>query len=132
MAKLLQAVNQYGPKLSLNPTAQLKRIAEWIAMRTGLNTSEVLMVLQELHEALLFFTRDGTPVKLPGIGTFTPSISRTGKFNMNLRADIGLKNGLNSPGTYTGQIMRKDRIGFTDQQYKDIWDNEHPSDLLEI
>ena len=53
MAKLLQAVNQYGPKLELNPTVEIKELAEWIASRTGLNKSELTMALEELGEPFL-------------------------------------------------------------------------------
>ncbi|MCR4407232.1 MAG: hypothetical protein NUW24_09970 [Anaerolineae bacterium] len=132
MARIVQAVNVYGPKLVLNPTAQLDQIADWMAMRTGLNKSEVMMVLQELSDAILYFNNQGTPVKFPGIGTFTPSIDRHGKFNINFRADAALKNGINAPGAYTGQVHHKDRIGLDNAGYKELWDAEHPDDPLEI
>jgi hypothetical protein len=132
MAKIVQAVSKYGPKLKLNPTAQLKKVADWMAMRTGLNTSEALMLLQELHEALLYFNAEGTPVKLPGIGTFTPSIDRNGQFKINLRPDAALKKGLNTPDAYTGEITNQKHIGLTDEEYKAIWDQDHPTDQLDI
>ena len=37
MANLLQAVNKYGPKVELKTTTHLDQVAEWMAMRTGLN-----------------------------------------------------------------------------------------------
>lgn len=83
-------------------------------MRTGLNKSEVMMVLQELNEAILYFAGDGTPVKLPGVGTFTPSIDRRGNLKLNYRADMVLKNGLNTSGAFTGQVRNKNRIGLDD------------------
>jgi hypothetical protein len=57
MARIVQAVNVYGPKLQLNPTAKLAQVADWMAMHTGLNKSEVMMVLQEMSEAILYFPR---------------------------------------------------------------------------
>jgi hypothetical protein len=42
MARMLQAVNAYGPKVALNPTTKLDQVADWMAMRTGLNKSERL------------------------------------------------------------------------------------------
>ena len=132
MAKIVQAVNVYGPKVELNPTAQLDQVADWMAMRTGLNKSEVIMVLQELNEVILYFAGNGTPVKLPGVGTFTPSINRRGKFKLGYRADTNLKNGLNAPGAFTGQVRNRDRIGLDDNGYKALWDADHPDDPLEI
>jgi len=82
MAKLLQAVTQFGPKLELQPTAQLDKLSEWMAMRTGLNKSEAMMVFQESSEAILNFCKDGKPVKIPGVGTFTPSLDRNGEVSI--------------------------------------------------
>ena len=132
MARIVQAVNAYGPKLGLNPTAQLDRVASWMAMRTGLNKSEVMMVLQEMNEAILYFNNEGTPIKLPGVGTFTPSIDRNGKFKINFRADVALKNGINAPGAYQGTVRNKDRIGLDNAGYKELWDADHPDDPLEV
>jgi hypothetical protein len=90
------------------------------------------MVLQELNEALLYFICQGTPVKLPGIGTFSPSINREGQYKVNLRADIALKNGLNAPGAYKGQVIHRSNIGLDNADYKQLWDADHPTDLLEV
>lgn len=130
MAKLLDAVVKYGPRMELKPTAKLEKVAEWVSMRTGLNKSEVMMVLQELSEALLYFNKDGIPVKLPGVGTFSPSMDREGTISINLRADTELKNGINAPAAFEGEIKNKENIGWTNQQYKTKWDEEHPSDPL--
>lgn len=101
-------------------------------MRTGLNKSEVMMVLQEMNEATLYFNSQGTPVKLPGVGTFTPSIDREGTFKINFRADMGLKKGINAPGAYTGEVSNKNRIGLDNDGYKELWDADHPDDPLEV
>lgn len=132
MATLLQAVNQLGPKLELKPTAQLEKVAEWMAMRTGANKSEVMMVFQETSEAILWFCKDGQPVKLPGVGTFTPSIDRHGELLINFRADMALKNGINMPSGYSGVIANSERVAWTNQQYKEAWDEAHPDDPLVI
>ena len=132
MSTILQAVNQYGPKLEFKPTAQLEKVAEWMAMRTGLNKSEVMMVFQESSEAILYFCKDGQAVKIPGVGTFTPSMDRNGEVLINFRADMELKNGINTPDAYGGVIVNRERIGWTNAQYKELWDADHPSDPLVI
>ena len=132
MAKFIQAVAQYGPRAELKPTAQLEKVAEWMAMRTGLNKSEVMMVLQEQSEAILYFNKDGIPVKLPGVGTFTPSVDGEGAYSISFRADMALKNGINTPNAYEGVVKNSERIGLTKEQYKELWDSEHPEDPLEI
>ena len=132
MAKILHPVRDYGPKLELNSTAQLDKIADWMAMRTGMNKSEALMALQEMSEAILFFNGQGTPVKLPGLGTFKPSIDRHGMLKINLRTDSALKNGINAPGAYSGEIINKANVGLDNAAYKEKWDADNPDDPLEI
>ena len=126
MAHLLQAIQTYGPKLALNQTAQLNEVADWMAMRTGANKSEALLMLQEFNEAIIYFNRQGTPLKLPGIGIFSPSVDRDGALRINLRADNELKNGLNAPGAYVGKMLNKANAGLDNQAYKDLWDADHP------
>ena len=132
MATLLQAIQAYGPKLTLNQTAGLDKIVEWMSSRTGLNKSEVMMVLQELSEGILFFNRQGTPVKLPGVGTFTPSINRKGTYKVNFRADQALKKGMNAPGAYDGRMQNRGNIGLSNEELKALWDADHPDDPLQF
>ncbi len=128
----MRAVRDYGPKVDLNPTAQLGQVADWMAMRTGLNKSEVMMVLQETNDAVLYFNSQGTPIKLPGVGTFTPSVDREGTFKINFRADMDLKKRINAGGAYTGTVLNKNRIGLDNAGYKELWDADHADDPLEI
>ena len=103
-----------------------------MAMRTGLNKSEVMMVLHEMNEAILYFNSQGTLVKLPGVGTFGTSVDREGKFKINFRADTGLKKGINAPDAYKGRMANKSRIGLDDAGYKELWDADHPDDPLDV
>jgi hypothetical protein len=132
MAKIVEAVRDYGPRVELNPTAQLEQVAGWMAMRTGLNESEVAMVLQEAHAAILFFNSQGTPVKLPGVGILTPSVDRDGTFKINFRVDAALKKRIDAPGAYTGKVRNKNRAGLDNAGYKQLWDADHPGNPLEI
>ncbi len=132
MAKLIQAISAYGPRLDLNKTAQLVQVADYIASRTGVNKSEISMVLQELNEAIIFFSKLGTPVKLPDVGTFTPSVNREGKYNMGFRADTSLKNALNATNAYQGRMKNKENIGKSNADFKALWDADHPTDPLDL
>ena len=132
MATILQAISEFGPRLDLKPTAKLEKVAEWMAMRTGLNKSEVMMVFQEESEAILNFCKDGVPVKIPGVGTFTPSMDRDGSLVLNFRADMEVKNGLNVPNGYSGEVKNKAHVGITNEHLKELWDAAHPADPLVI
>lgn len=91
-----------------------------------------MMMLQELNEAILYFNCQGTPVKLPGIGIFSPSIDRSGKLDINLRPDVALRQGINLPRAYSGQIRNRVNIGLDNAGYKSLWDTDHPEDPLEV
>jgi len=132
MAKLIQAVRLYGPKVKRNNTVQLDQLAGWVAMRTSLNKSEVAMTLAELNEAILYFNCQGTPVKLPGLGIFAPSVDRNGHFRIHVRTDQALVNGINNPQVFTGTIDNRSGIGLTNEELKTLWDADHPDDPLEL
>lgn len=130
MAILFEAIAQLGPKLVYNQTARLDDIADYLAVRSGLNKSEVSMVLQELNAAILFYNKVGTPVYLQDVGRFAPTISRRGLFRVKYQPDVRLRNGINSPGAYRGRVRNAGNIGITNEEYKVIWDADHPDDPL--
>ncbi len=132
MAKIVQAVRKYGPKLERPSTVEIDELVEWMARRTGLNKSEVIAVLAELHDGLLFFNRAGRAVKLPDIGTFSPGIDRHGGLRLHFRPAVRLRNEFANGDKYYGRIKNKPRIGWSDEAYKALWDAEHPDDALDI
>lgn len=132
MAKFIEAIRRYGPRLKLNSTVPLRELAHWISMRTSLNENEVLMVLQELKAAILYFNCLGTPVKLPGLGRFSPSIAVNGTYRINLRLDSELRDRINFPKAFSGRIENRGNVGIAKEDLKSLWDAENPSDPLEL
>jgi hypothetical protein len=101
-------------------------------LERNLNESQVMMVLDELKAAVLFFNGMGSPVKLPGLGWFSPSIKRDGKYCINLRVDKELKKGINAEDAFYGEVINHTHIGLDNETYKSLWDEEHPDNPLEI
>lgn len=132
MAQLFRAVKAYGPRLELGETAQIDDLVQYMTRTTGLNRSEIYMVLYETHDALLHFHRRGRPVKLPGIGTFTPVMDRRGKIRIRFRPVVEMKKEINHLFNYFGTILNKRRMDWTDEEYKQQWDADHPDDPLEL
>jgi len=132
MATYIRAVAEYRPRLVHNQTADLELVAEWLSSRSGLNTSEVTMVLLELKAAILFFCRSGTPVKLAGIGRFAPYVRGDGRMRISFRQDSALRNGINAAGAYHGRMANAGNIGLSPQELKELWDEDHPNDPLVI
>lgn len=130
MATLIEAIRRFGPKVQLRGTVPQRELAQWISMRTGLNANQVMLVLQELKEAILYFNRLGMGVKLPGLGWFSPSISRDGQYKINLRVDPELRKGMNVTGSYAGPVENRQNIGLDNASLKAQWDLTHPDDPL--
>ena len=128
MAKRINAIKALMPQIELNQTVKVDELAKYISRGTNLNPAEIRFVLQELKDALLFFTRSGQPVKLEGLGTFTPGIRLNGEFTINVRVDRELVNGLNRPEAFKGRIRNRDSIGKSGDQLVAEWDRANPED----
>lgn len=85
-------------------------------------------VLLELRDAVVFFNQQGQPVKLEGLGTYTPTINLDGSFNVGHRADSEIKNRLNATGAFRGKIENGEHISKTGDDLVALWDAEHPDD----
>ena len=106
MANRIMAINAYRPRINLRPTVQLPALVGYISSRTGLSEGEVRIVLEELSDAITFFNRQGQGVKLVKLGTYLPKIALDGKFGVSHRLDAAIRNDLNAPGSFSGDIQR--------------------------
>lgn len=133
MARLVQAMREYGPKLELGPTVETEGVIEWILENNRiLRKSMVQATLMEIVEAVLHFNSQGQAVRVEGLGIFTPSIDRNGVIKHGFRADADLKRRSNEEGTYRGKIINEEHIGLDNAGYEALWDADHPDDPLEI
>jgi hypothetical protein len=133
MARLIQAISEYGPKLELDPTVGTEDVVERVIAHNRLLPKGVVRAaLVEIVEAVLHFNCQGIPVRLEGLGIFTPSIDRNGTIKHSYRADVKLKQRSNVEGAYTGKITNEERIGLDNAGYKKLWDDDHPDDPLDM
>ena len=130
MAKKIQAINKYCPKVKLGRTVQLKELVEYIADRTGLNKGDIQIALSELSSAVQFFTKRGEGVKLEGLGIYQPKIDLAGKFSIRHIVDSEIVGVLNSSGAFTGEIVNKSNIGKTTDELVALWNEEYPEDVV--
>lgn len=132
MAKLVQAVQRYGPRLVANRAARLDEVAEWLAGRSGLTRGQVLIVLMEMSAAVSYFNRGGSAVKLPGLGLFTPIIRGNGQLRIGYRPDPALKREMNADSAYRGDMRNRENIGLDAAGFKALWDAEFPGDPVDL
>jgi len=130
MAKLIQAVGAYGPRVEVARTVQTRQIAEYIASRTSLNRGEIEGILRELNEAIVFFTKQGDAVKLENVGTFTPTIDLGGVLDVGFRLDTSIDGALNATGAFTGDVANRENVGKSSADLKQLWNTAHPDDLI--
>ena len=62
------------------------------------------------------------------MGTFLPSMKINGRFSVSLRLDQEIKNALNMPGFFIGQIINRANIGLTSDELVAMWDAANPGD----
>lgn len=132
MAKMIKAINAYRPRIIKGLPVKVEEVAELIGGRTSMNPGSVHQALKEFWYALLFFSKAGRSVNLPGLGTFTPSISLDGSIKIKLRVDSELISELNKlKGNFLGKVENAEYIGKTSDELVTLWNEEHPDDLVE-
>lgn len=128
MAARVKAINACRPKIVLGKTVQKDELVRYLAGRTGLNEGAVDYVLRELRDAVIFYGQSGRGVKIEGLGTYLPNLDLDGAVDIDYRQSPALKNGLNTPGAFTGQIENKANIGKTADELVALWNATHPED----
>ena len=128
MARRIQAVSAYRPKLSLRPTAGQLQVVKFIARNTGLDEGQLSIALKELRDAVIFYCQQGQGVKLEGLGTFLPDIGLDGTITISHRPDKAITTAINTPREFTGEIMNRENIGKTADELVAQWNAAHPAD----
>jgi hypothetical protein len=131
MAKRIVAIRKYRPQIKLERTMQTPQLVEDIAMHTGLNTGEILFVVYELRDAILTAHQHGQPVKVEGLGTFTPTIRMDGSLDILFRPEPSMLNKLNDRTKLYATILNKANIGKTTDDFVAKWNKEQPDNLVE-
>ncbi|MCP5050676.1 MAG: hypothetical protein GY940_26165 [bacterium] len=131
MAKPINAIATYGPKIKQQATIQMNDLVTHIAGRTSINEGAIMNLLIELRDALLYFNRMGQPVKLEGLGTFTPKIALDGEIRVAHRTDSWLKSKINEKRKFHAKILNRNMIGKTFADLIARWNEEHPDDPVE-
>lgn len=130
MAKLLQAVVAYGPKIELMAAAEPQHFMDLLTRRTTLSAGVVKNVQESEVETLISLLKEGRPVHT-GIAIFTPSIDLQGNLNINVRVDKRIVSALNAPGALAGRIRNSESIGKTSAELAALWNEEYPDNPIQ-
>ncbi len=130
MASRIKVINALRPRVELDKTVQKGELVEYLAARTGQNEGAVDLGIKELRDAIIFFNRAGRPVKVDGLGTWTPNIGLDGTLDVQYRADTFLTNRLNDAGTFTGNVDNRENVGKEAGELVTQWNTDHPDDQV--
>ena len=130
MASKIKAINTLRPRIKLSRTVKMDDLVQHIANHTGLNKGEIMLVLLELHDAIIFFNHSGQGVKLEGLGTYLPNLRLDGTVDVHYRQDPQLRKGLNK-NNFRGTVVNRKNIGKTPDELVALWDEAHPDDPVE-
>jgi hypothetical protein len=131
MAKKIQAVASYGPRIDLIEAADVERFMKLITQRTTLSPGVVKNVQESEVETLIGLLLEGRPVHT-GIAIFIPSIDLEGKIDLSVRVDKRILSALNSDGAFSGKLIRGENVGKTSDELVVLWNEEHPEDLIPV
>ncbi len=129
MAKLIQAIAAFAPKIDLADAAEPQRFMELITQRTTLSAGVVKNVQESEVETLIGLLKEGRPVHT-GIAIFRPSIDLGGRISVSVRVDKRILSALNATGAFIGEIKNSDNIGKTTEEIVERWNAEHPTDPI--
>ena len=130
MAVKMHALGAYRPRIIQGQTVQMPVLVRFIAGTTGLNEGTITQVLLELRDTIVYYSALGQAVKLPGLGTFTPTILLDGSFKVSIRPDPFLNHQLNGEGVSREKIANREHIGKSLAELVALWNSKHPEDPI--
>ncbi len=109
----LTNTNSNFPRIRLNKPVEKNELIKFINSRSGFVASDIVGMIYELRDVILYYLRNGTPVKLEGIGIFSPSIKLDGAIRIKFRADKELVAELNREHNLKNRITNRKYLGKT-------------------
>jgi len=128
MAQKIKAINALRPRIEQGNTVQKSEFIRAVSRATSLVEGTVDLSIKETRDQIIEFCRAGRAVKLEGLGIFTPTIDLNGTFAVSFRPDGALASGLNTPDTFSGNIINRENIGKTSDELVGMWNTKYPED----
>lgn len=130
MAKRIQAITAYRPRIVLGDPATEERYIELVTLRTTLSPGVVKNVQESEVETLIGLLLDGRPVHT-GISIYTPNIDLDGDLEIKVKVDKRILQQMNAEGRFRGRIVNAENIGKTVDELVAQWNIDHPDDPVE-
>ena len=132
MALKIVAINMLRPKVKIASIIRTPKIAKFISGRTTINSSMIKSMLDELFETIVHFALIGHSVRFDNVGLFFPKMDMDGNVSIGFTPDTALSKKALLERQYTGEIINSQNRGKTVEELVEIWNQEHPDDLIVV
>jgi hypothetical protein len=130
MAKRIQAITAFRPRIDLGDVASEERYMELTTNRTTLSSGVVKNVQEAEVETLIGLLLDGRPVHT-GIAIYMPSMDLDGDIEVKVKVDKRILSALNAPDAFRGHVINAENVGKSGDDLVVMWNEEHPDDPVE-
>ena len=131
MAKRIEAIRYYRPRLKRMRRVEPDEFAEYVASTSHLTKGDVRHALADMSHALLTLIRSGQSVRLEGLGLIMPGIDTKGNFTVRLKPDRSLLGNVRRSNDFCGEVVNRQHIGKSGDDLVALWNAEHPDNKVE-
>ncbi|MBC8285834.1 MAG: hypothetical protein H8E42_00015 [Nitrospinae bacterium] len=129
MANKIQAWAAYGPKIELANPMTKEEIIENIVAATNQSKGSVLAVLSELDVQTEAGLKAGRIVQLPNRTHYEPIGKSDGSVKIGVRVSPELEKKVNT--SFRGVWKNRENAGKTEAEMIELWNQDHPEDLID-
>ncbi len=130
MARRIQAITAFRPRIDLGKPTKVERYVELVTQRTTLSSGVIKNVQETNVETLIGMLLDGRPVHT-GVAIYTPSLDLDGDFEVKVKLDKRILRALNAEGAFRGEVINAENVGKTADDLVALWNEAYPDDLVE-
>ncbi len=130
MAKKIQAIQRYGPRLKLDKAVTEDEYLNLVTFNSGVNRGAVQHVENASLEALIFLLKQGRPVHTGSV-IYTPFIKLDGRIVIHIDVMRRMEDAINVYSEFRGEMVNAENVGKSSSELFDMWDAEFPDDLIE-
>ena len=132
MARTIQAVTRYRPRLIASRTIGLSELAETLARSSLITADLARLVLADLRRATVLELTFGKAVSLPGIGRISLELRSNGAVRPVMRFDPAFRRAVADLDDYVGTVVNRESIGLSAAEMVARWNEEHPDDPVMV
>ena len=113
--------NRQFPRIKLNRILEKGKLINFINNSSTFSEGDIVGVIGAVKGALLNYLKEATPVRLEGIGIFSPTLKLDGTVNIRFRPDKEFMRNLNSQkDNLRDCIKNKKNVGKTLDDLQDM------------